>query len=211
MDFESIFERMSRARNGAISSVVVDHGNPASWHGSKATTTVACQSDDEVLDGLLNAMPSHSFSFGRFTALADALGCKYSVMYPPKRDVEALLGITNKTNGEVVADGAPATALEELPDLSKVLSGLDARLKQLYDALPSRTAIIIFTGHSDPRRMAALNMRKSSFETAIRSGKSPEDLNSSDTRWTSADGRALEEEVEKAKRGLVFLGIKDTK
>lgn len=76
VDFESIFERMSRARNGVVTSAVVDHGNPASWHGSKATTTVACKSDDEVLEGLVNAIPSHIFSFGRFTALADTLGCE---------------------------------------------------------------------------------------------------------------------------------------
>ena len=34
VDFESIFERMSRARNGTVSSIVVDHGNPGNWHGS---------------------------------------------------------------------------------------------------------------------------------------------------------------------------------
>ncbi len=67
---------MARARNGAVSSAVVDHGNPASWHGSKANTTVACTSDEEVLEGLLGAIPSHTFTFGRFTALADALGCE---------------------------------------------------------------------------------------------------------------------------------------
>lgn len=58
--------------------------------------------------------------------------------------------------------------------------------------------------------MAALNLRKSGFENAIRSGKNAEELGP-DVRWSSADGRALEEEVEKAKRGLLFLGIKDAK
>lgn len=67
---------MSRARNGTVTSIVVDHGNPANWHGSKATTTIACKTDDEVLQGLLGAIPSHAFSFSRFTALADARGCE---------------------------------------------------------------------------------------------------------------------------------------
>ncbi len=57
--------------------------------------------------------------------------------------------------------------------------------------------------------MAALNARKSAFEQAIRSGKNAEDLG--DVRWTNADVRELEEEVAKAKRGLLFLGIKDAK
>lgn len=76
VDYESIFERLSRARNGGVSSVVVDHGNPASWHGSKATSTIACKTDEEVLEGLLGAVPAHTFAFGRFTGLADALGCE---------------------------------------------------------------------------------------------------------------------------------------
>ncbi|KAI0766795.1 hypothetical protein BC629DRAFT_1292810 [Irpex lacteus] len=195
VDFESIFERMARARNGAVSSAVVDHGNPASWHGSKANTTVACTSDEEVLEGLLGAIPSHTFTFGRFTALADALGW-----------------ITNRSSGEVAADGTlalpPVQPSEE--DVQLVLPTLDTQLKKLYEALPPRTALIIFTGHSDPRKMAALNLRKSGFENAIRSGKNAEELGP-DVRWSSADGRALEEEVEKAKRGLLFLGIKDAK
>ena len=37
--------------------------------------------------------------------------------------------------------------------------------------LPARTAVVIFIGHSDPRRMASLNARKFAFESAIRSGK----------------------------------------
>ena len=88
-----------------------------------------------------------------------------------------------------------------------MLSLLDAQLRQLYSALPARTAVVIFTGHSDPRRMAALNARKSAFETALKMGRSVEELDG-DARWTSADGRELEEEVEKAKRGLLFLGVK---
>lgn len=76
IDMESIFERMGRARGGSITTAVVDHGNPGAWHGSKATTVVACNTDGEVLDALLGAIPSHSFVFGRFTGLASALGCK---------------------------------------------------------------------------------------------------------------------------------------
>ncbi|GJE92989.1 ribonuclease H-like protein [Phanerochaete sordida] len=189
VDFESIFERMSRARNGTVSSIVVDHGNPANWHGSKATTTIACKTDDEVLQGLLGAVPSHTFSFGRFTALADARGW-----------------ITNRANPDTTIDAVPA-APAPAADLTGILATLDAQLKALYDALPARTAVVIFTGHADPRRMAELNARKSAFETAIRAGRAAEELG--ELRWTSADGRELEEEVAKAKRGLLFVGVKD--
>ncbi|KAI0920161.1 hypothetical protein AcW1_001979 [Taiwanofungus camphoratus] len=75
IDMESIFERIGRSKSGTVSTAVVDHGNPAAWHGSKATSTIACETDAQILDGLLGTIPSHHFSFGRFTALANALGC----------------------------------------------------------------------------------------------------------------------------------------
>ena len=55
--------------------------------------------------------------------------------------------------------------------------------------------------------MAILNARKSTFESAIKSGKKAEDMDKSEW-WTAADGRELEEEVERTRRGLLFLGIK---
>jgi len=86
VDYESIFERMSRAVGrggpGSIHSAVVDYGNPAVMHGAKANTSVPCKNDAEVLEGLLQVIPGHEFSFGRFTALADAMGCRsISLLY----------------------------------------------------------------------------------------------------------------------------------
>ncbi|KAF7357922.1 Ribonuclease H [Mycena venus] len=75
-DYESIFERMSRStkRMDKHRAAVVDIGNPAVMHGSKATTAVGCKNDEEVLQGLLEVVPSHHFVFGRFMALANILG-----------------------------------------------------------------------------------------------------------------------------------------
>lgn len=55
--------------------------------------------------------------------------------------------------------------------------------------------------------MASLNARKSAFEAALRSGKTSETMGPEE-RWTAGDGRELEEAVEMAKRGLLFLGVK---
>ena len=84
-DFEPILARIARSHsrnrgsNGAPTrTAIVDHGNPGAWHGTSATapaTTIACASDAEVLDGLLGALDSHEFVFGRLMGLADALGC----------------------------------------------------------------------------------------------------------------------------------------
>ena len=74
--------------------------------------------------------------------------------------------------------------------------------------------------------MAELNIKKVAFEAAIRegllafsltrgnilisfvsSGKSTSDI-PKEMWWTSQEGRLLEDEVEKAKHGLLFLGMK---
>ncbi|EPS94830.1 hypothetical protein FOMPIDRAFT_58761 [Fomitopsis schrenkii] len=189
IDMESIFERMSR-RSGGVTTAIVDHGNPAAWHGNKATSTITCNSDDEVLEGLLGAIPSHQFAFARFTALAKARGW-----------------ITPKTSAELIPDPDPTPGTPI--DMNEVMSTLNTQLEKLYAALPPRTAVVIFTGHSDPRRMSELNARKVTFETALRQGKSLDDVGK-DNWWTTMDGRELEEEVEKAKRGLLFLGVKES-
>ena len=78
-DQESIFERISRStRNGGVKTAVVDHGTPASWHGAKATAAVACKTDEDVVNGVLEMLPNNHFVFGRFLELSDACGCASS-------------------------------------------------------------------------------------------------------------------------------------
>ncbi|KAK2461339.1 hypothetical protein APHAL10511_006866 [Amanita phalloides] len=204
VDQESIFERMARSarrmgrsRGGSgfsgsgVRSAVVDYGNPQMMHGSKATTAIGCTSDEEVLKGLLDVLPSHQFAFGRFMSLADVLGWT-----TPKPSPDAPL-----------PESAPPPTREELV---KTLIALDEHLLTLHAALPPRTAFVILSGHSDPRRMAILNVRKTAFETGIRQGKSQEEMAAGPGggKWSSADGRELEEVVELTKRGLLFLGVK---
>ena len=103
----------------------------------------------------------------------------------------------------------PDLLIEPTPvALGLVLSNLNTQLRTLQDSLPARTALIIFTGHSDPRRMSTLNLRKNAFDTAYKSGKTPEELTRDGVTWSASDGRELEQEVELARRGLLFLGVK---
>jgi hypothetical protein len=57
--------------------------------------------------------------------------------------------------------------------------------------------------------MASLNGCKVACESVIKSGNKAE-IDRSE-RWTASNGRALEEEVEKDKRGLLFSGIASTR
>ncbi|KAG6835567.1 hypothetical protein H0H93_016959 [Arthromyces matolae] len=190
-DIESIFERMARSTRrsggpvGSIRSAVVDHGNPSVMHGNKATTSLGCSSDADVLKNLLQVIPSHDFTLV-LTKLS-------------------LEGTTPKPSPD-----APPPPPHEPPSpgtLKGIYETLNTQLKTLHTALPPRTAFIIFTGHSDPRRMAQLNARKSVFDAAVKAGKTMDQMGP-DERWSSSDMRELEEAVELAKRGLMFLGIK---
>ncbi|KAF8869553.1 hypothetical protein BD779DRAFT_1614400 [Infundibulicybe gibba] len=183
-DYESIFERMGRSNRragggpGSIKSAVIDHGSPSVMHGNKATTSIGCTDDEGILSGLIDVIPAHHFVFGRFMELANTLGWT-----TPKPSPDRPL---------------PEPTPEPTPE---TLS------QTLYASLPPRTALVIFTGHSDPRRMSSLNARKNIFETAIKAGKKPEEIEP-EGKWSAADGRDLEEAVERARRGLLFLGMK---
>lgn len=212
VDFESIFERMARSTRragggaGSIRSAVVDHGNPAVMHGSKASTAVGCSSDEEVVKQLLDIVPSHHFAFARLMSLANVQGCVFLYIHliDDMEDLIFTVGTTPKAAPDAPPPAPTPPPTQEV--LNETLQALNTHLTNIHANLPPRTAFIIFTGHSDPRKMLVLNARKTQFETALRSGKTPEEL---DIRWTAADGRDLEEAVELARRGLLFLGVKN--
>lgn len=178
-------------------SAVVDYGNPMQMHGNKATTALACKTDEEIVEGLLGVVPSHDFVFARLVGLADTLGW-----------------ITPRAPQDSAPTAAPLPAAPPTSptqeQLQTTLASLNAHLSKIHASLPPRTAFVLFTGHSDPRRMTQLNARKAQFDNALRAGKSPEEIAAGESgiRWTAADGRELEEAVELARRGLVFLGVK---
>ncbi|KAH7102788.1 hypothetical protein BKA62DRAFT_698831 [Auriculariales sp. MPI-PUGE-AT-0066] len=185
-DHESILERLARApgrRGRGITSAVCDYGNPGSWHGAKATTAVACRSDEEVANRVIETVPPHDFVFGRLISLS-----------------EALEWTTPKANA--------LTPPPPPPPLEETARALNGHLARIYASLPPRTAFVLFSGHEDPRRMSVLNMRKSKFESEIRAGRRLEEIDRADW-WSAQEGRQLEDAVELAKRGLLFLCLKE--
>ena len=78
VDMENILERMCRASGGkpSIRTAVVDYGTPSTWLGNKATSTVACVCDQDVVKGVEELIGSHQFVFGRMMELSECLGCK---------------------------------------------------------------------------------------------------------------------------------------
>ena len=56
--------------------------------------------------------------------------------------------------------------------------------------------------------MSGLNVRKGIWEAFVRNGSKVKEGEEEAPKWTAQDGRDLEEAVERAKRGLMFLGVK---
>ncbi|KAG0144729.1 hypothetical protein CROQUDRAFT_659683 [Cronartium quercuum f. sp. fusiforme G11] len=183
-DVESIFERMSRG-NDPKRSAVIDHGG--GMNCSKAQTSMICKSDSEVVDGMISCLNDHDFVFGRLMDLSHGTGWS---KYP-----------TPKTNTDT-----PTTEEILTPTIEDLHSTLSSQIIKLNEALPKGTALIIFTGHDDPRPMAKLNLQKSKFDQAIKSGQMSS-LND-EIKWLSSDERQLIDEVEKCKIGMSFFRVK---
>ncbi|KAI9445645.1 hypothetical protein BJY52DRAFT_1206691 [Lactarius psammicola] len=220
-DYEPILVRIARSRsrksgsNGAPTrTAIVDHGNPGAWHGTSATvpaTTVACANDAEVLGRLLGALDSHGFVFGRITPKADADGLSGA----EKARDQNLTG-----TAETKTENAETQPLPSPPDgnsntLFAAVTNLDAHLTALHAALPPRTALLLYLGHSDPRSMSTLAARRAEYQGSQNqqhgkqsSSREATGAGSGEVRWSTADDRALEEAVVRAWIGLLFVGVK---
>lgn len=139
----------------------------------------------KVLDNVAKTLQTHDFVFGRVHFLADKLDwtspLSNSSHEPPSSEKLQL---------------RRATALETL----------NQQLKNFHASLPSQTAVIVYTGCSDPRPIGALNKRKAAWDARIRSGVTADDV-SQDERWTAEDVEALDKESEATKAGLAFFCV----
>ncbi|KZT50721.1 hypothetical protein CALCODRAFT_461393 [Calocera cornea HHB12733] len=197
-DVESIFEKMARPsgkRHAGATSAVVDHGHPAQWHGAKATTAVACTNDDEVVDGVVDVIGKHDFVFARMMDLSHAVGWTTT-----KSASQFTMANIDRTASPA---GHPESSDEAV---KKAFAELNERLTRLHHSLPKSTAIILMTGHSDPRKIVALNARKQNWEQQWRKTNDVLKIPKEEW-WTSEDDRSLAGEVEKAKAGLAFFCI----
>ena len=74
-----------------------------------------------------------------------------------------------------------ASPTEASPEaLAIAQATLDGKPVTLCASVLARTAVVIFTDHSDSRRMASLNAREVAFESAIKSRKKTEELDRSE-------------------------------
>lgn len=224
-DEETIFERMARGPEPKT-SVVVDHGTPGQWHGAKANTAIGCSNDESVLQGMLKEMEGHDFTIGRFMELSHALNCELtsslsfflflvnhtlSPLSLGSQPTNAVLGKSSTTLPGIASSSEtlPTPSVPSTPspvDLAAIHSSLNTRIATLHASLPPLTALIIFTGHSDPQEMSRLASKKAKFDRLWKTVKQSE-IEEED-RWMAEDDRKLGDEVERARAGLSFYCVK---
>lgn len=100
----------------------------------------------------------------------------------------------------------PATSGPSEAEIQSAHSALNAQLAKLHAFLPPLTALIIFTGHSDPRLMSTLSAKKAKFDKLWKTVKQSE-IKQED-RWMESDDRRLVDEVERCRFGLSFYCVK---
>ncbi|KAL7424365.1 hypothetical protein Q5752_000047 [Cryptotrichosporon argae] len=194
IDVESIFERVGRYKSTphgpAKTTALVDYGNPSGWYGAKATATVACSTDDEVVEGVLAEAESKDLVVGRFMELGNVQGWHN---YDPL---------------------APAPEASQA-DVDAALDRLDARLDRIHSALPKNAALVVLTGHGDPRRMLELVARRGRWERSLRehgirddAGAAAGPTDERRERWSTEDERELEAAVALAREGMAFFCVK---
>jgi len=231
-DYEPILARIARTHfhSGASArAAIVDHGSPGAWHGTSASapaTTVACSTDAEVLEGVLGALDSHEFVFARLMGLADALGWvtprSGTDGNPAVENPETPRGVVAPASSDNTNPSSPPSAATVAADdepkniLYSAVTNLEALLTRLHAALPPRTAFLLLSGHSDPRAMSVLNARRAEYLANQNQNQSDPAAGISSAngtaggavRWSTADDRALEEAVGRARMGLMFVGVK---
>lgn len=105
-------------------------------------------------------------------------------------------------------DNEELKAAAEADAVKQAYRELNNQIKSLYQSLPPRTALVLFTGHSDPRRMGQLLSKKNKFDRLWKTVK-PEQIKPED-KFMATEERELQEQVERAKMGMAFFACKST-
>ncbi|KAM0746892.1 hypothetical protein T439DRAFT_329164 [Meredithblackwellia eburnea MCA 4105] len=195
-DEETIFERLGRVQGGPdgrkCRTAMIDQGNPAQWLGGKASNTVACKNDDEVLQGLIEQIPQNELTVARLMDVSHGLGWSTPTSNQPTISDTIYNGVLSTSPQPSKISSSPST----------LFSALNSQLSTLHSSLPPLTALVVLTGHGDPRPLSALNAKKVRFEKMWKEGKKGEET------WLEEEERQLETLARETRRGWAFFCVK---
>lgn len=225
---ENLFRRLARAgtaykaqggdaATGGIetgkTSAAIDWGDPSKGLGAGATYQLGCKSDQDVTDNILRAVNGDPDGLE-----IRATGVDFT--WARMRELEALQGWWNRnrvdntnSDGGPPPSASPPSSSSPCPSpsppsspLQQALSRLTQRLVRIHDALPPCTALILYSGSGDPRRMAQLQHMHAQWRKEYNTpGKKWDDLS---VKWTDVEDQALKRAAQRARSGIAFIGVK---
>ncbi|KAI4161606.1 MAG: hypothetical protein LQ342_004747 [Letrouitia transgressa] len=205
---ESIFKRLSRTSqkgahdtdNGGLgkTGAIIDHGANEKAFAQVASTCIGCNSDSEVVDGVMRA------------ALGDLDGGGVDLTWARLRELEAhrgWMGDDRSTVSKFLDDQAFSTKVADpsAKSLSAMVISAVSQISNIHSKLPPGTLFVVYTGNGDPRDLIRLNEMESTFRREYHQQKIHwEDLS---VKWTDREGQALARAFKKARQGIGFATI----
>lgn len=136
----------------------------------------------KVISSVIDALQSHEFVYGHLPNLSRTLKWTYHAT--------SVTEISLSPDSQVEVDTA--------------LKSLDSAIDKLVAHLPHSTALILYTGCGDPRRVGILHRKKAAWDSKVRMGIKNDDMPEAE-RWAVTDSELLNVLVEKARAGLAFF------
>ncbi|KAF8342285.1 uncharacterized protein EI90DRAFT_3032765 [Cantharellus anzutake] len=156
-------------------------GPESQRYGSGSNSQLDCTNDDEIASGIIGALEHHEFVYGHLPNLPRALRWTYHAT----------------SSGDI-------PSFTSQPEGETALRSLNTAIDKLVAHLPHSTAVILYTGYSDPRHIGISHRKKRSWERKIRAGVNEAEIPESE-RWTNSDDEELQNLAEKVRVGLAFF------
>lgn len=226
---ENLFRRLARAGTaykaqggdaalGGVevgkTSAAIDWGDPSKGLGAGATYQLGCRSDEDVTRNVIRAVNGDPDGL-------EIKGGGVDFVWARMRELEALQGWWNKNRVENTnSDGGPpqdaadgdggvsatADANATTSPLEQALTRLTERLVRIHATLPPCTAIIVYSGSGDPRKMSQLQQMHAKWRKEYNTpGKKWDELS---VKWTDVEDQALRRAAQKARSGIAFVSVK---
>lgn len=207
---ESIFKRLSRSIRPKRDKVnpsgedeprvgaVIDWGDPTRGYGQQAQVTFGCENDAEVVAGVKSAIMGDED--GKTVPQG---GCDF--IWARFRELEVHRGWWNKSklvDSEALRSSAAGNAEEKT--LEEMVKQTVQYIREVYEALPPCSALVVYSGSADPRELTEMQAQQQKFKAEYRVKK----WDQLSVRWTDVEEQKLRKACEMARRGIGFITVK---
>jgi RNA exonuclease 1 len=205
-------------------TAIVEYGTPERGFGREATYKIACEDDDEIVQGVLRAARGDPLKTTSNGDPSDSPPTNETDHIPPGgvdfiwarlRDLEAARGWntappplpTNPTPSDLALpniDTDTESKSQPTSPLQTTATQTLQRLKTLFHALPPKTLLIAYSGTSDMQPYLRLQQLQALYRREFKVKKWDE----LSVKWTDTEEQALRKAMEGARRGVGIIAVR---